>query len=294
MATYSRGILTGLSTPWRWLYQAAGECSRNPTYMSESCTTACGTCARKRSACDRPDHTPQLVQPGDVGVTMQRILDEFPQYKPRALSRPGHGPKGEESPWVVTLENFVTNAEAAAFIEGCSDHFDRSLAGDRLSPVRTSTQCWCSNNACSANPITKVVAERISNLTRAPTRYFEPFQILKYDEGQFYKSHHDQNSGRFTPQGARVYTFFMYLSTPAEGGGTKFTDLGLVVPAVKGNAVIWPSVMNENPQVDEPYTNHEALPPVSGRKFASNAWIHNFDYQTPADKGCILTHRNTH
>jgi len=140
----------------------------------------------------------------------------------------------------------------------------------------------------------QVVAERISNLTRAPTRYFEPFQILKYDEGQFYKSHHDQNSGRFTPQGARVYTFFMYLSTPAEGGGTKFTDLGLVVPAVKGNAVIWPSVMNENPQVDEPYTNHEALPPVSGRKFASNAWIHNFDYQTPADKGCILTHRNTH
>mmetsp|Transcript_29658 Transcript_29658/g.80999 ORF Transcript_29658/g.80999 Transcript_29658/m.80999 type:complete len:170 (+) Transcript_29658:994-1503(+) len=74
----------------------------------------------------------------------------------------------------------------------------------------------------------QVVAERISNLTRAPTRYFEPFQILKYDEGQFYKSHHDQNSGRFTPQGARVYTFFMYLSTPAEGGGTKFTDLGLV------------------------------------------------------------------
>eukprot|EP00967_Tisochrysis_lutea_P113666 scaffold180593_cov28-Tisochrysis_lutea.AAC.2 len=113
MATYSRGILTGLSTPWRWLYQAAGECSRNPTYMSESCTTACGTCARKRSACDRPDHTPQLVQPGDVGVTMQRILDEFPQYKPRALSRPGHGPKGEESPWVVTLENFVTNAEVS-------------------------------------------------------------------------------------------------------------------------------------------------------------------------------------
>lgn len=53
-------------------------------------------------------------------------------------------------------------------------------------------------------------------------------QILKYEVGQFYKSHHDQNSGLFTPQGARVYTFFMYLSTPEEGGGTRFTDLGLV------------------------------------------------------------------
>eukprot|EP00962_Isochrysis_galbana_P008295 scaffold2267_cov112-Isochrysis_galbana.AAC.7 len=53
-------------------------------------------------------------------------------------------------------------------------------------------------------------------------------QILKYEVGQFYKTHHDQNSGLFTPQGARVYTFFMYLSTPEEGGGTRFTDLGLV------------------------------------------------------------------
>lgn len=67
-----------------------------------------------------------------------------------------------------------------------------------------------------------------------------------------------------------------------------------VVPAVKGNAVIWPSVMDQDPQRDEPYTNHEAMPTSIGRKFASNVWIHNYDYRTPADKGCILTHKNTH
>jgi hypothetical protein len=66
------------------------------------------------------------------------------------------------------------------------------------------------------------------------------------------------------------------------------------VPAVKGNAVIWPSVMDQDPQRDEPYTNHEAMPTSIGRKFASNVWIHNYDYRTPADKGCILTHKNTH
>ena len=42
----------------------------------------------------------------------------------------------------------------------------------------------------------------------------EPFQVLKYEPHQFYKVHHDQNSGHFTPQGVRIYTFFMYLSTP--------------------------------------------------------------------------------
>lgn len=78
--------------------------------------------------------------------------------------------------------------------------------------------------------------------------------------------HHDQNSGWFTPQGVRIYTFFMYLSTPDEGGGTHFADLGLTVPAVKGTAVLWPSVTDADPTADEPYTNHEGLPPARGVK----------------------------
>ena len=160
----------------------------------------------------------------------------------------------------------------------------------------------------------------------------EPFQVVRYEVGQFYRVHHDQNSGRFTPQvphtprltprithtvprtschphplsrltrtglwhaaqGARVYTFFMYLSTPAAGGGTKFNDLGVVVPAVKGSAVMWPSISNRDPNRDEPQTNHEALPVEAGMKYASNVWLHMYDYRTPADAGCLLTHKNTH
>ena len=95
-------------------------------------------------------------------------------------------------------------------------------------------------------------------------------------------------------QGARVYTFFMYLSTPAAGGGTKFNDLGVVVPAVKGSAVMWPSISNRDPSRDEPQTNHEALPVEDGMKYASNVWLHMYDYRTPADAGCLLTHKNTH
>ena len=103
------------------------------------------------------------------------------------------------------------------------------------------------------------------------------------------KPHHDQNSGLFTPQGPRVYTFFMYLSTPAQGGGTKFNNLGLVVPAIQGNAVLWPSVANLDPERDEPKTNHEALPVEEGIKFVSNVWIHNYDYRTPSSANwCAL------
>ena len=95
-------------------------------------------------------------------------------------------------------------------------------------------------------------------------------------------------------QGVRVYTFFMYLVTPERGGGTRFPTLGLTVPAIKGNAVMWPSVMSDDPSRDEPMTNHEAMPVEAGMKYAANVWIHNYDYRTPAAKNCLLTHKNTH
>ena len=161
--------------------------------------------------------------------------------------------------------------------------------------MRTSSQCWCSHNACSRSELTKRVEQRIANVTRAPQeRYFEPFQILRYEPGQFYKVHHDQNSGLFTPQGARVFTFFMYLSTPTRGGGTHFADLNVTVPAVKGSAVLWPSVTDADPDVDEPLTRHEGLPPDEGVKYAANVWVHNYDYRTPAARNCVLAHKNTH
>ena len=86
----------------------------------------------------------------------------------------------------------------------------------------------------------------------------------------------------------------MYLSTPQQGGGTRFANLNVTVPAVKGTAVLWPSVTSADPSADEPSTNHEGLPPVEGVKYAANAWIHNYDYRTPAAKNCVLAHRNTH
>jgi len=261
-------------------------------------------CERQRLRCARPQHTPPLVGPGDIDATMRRILTAFPEYRPRAISRPGDaagggaaggGAAGDGAPWIITLQDFLSEDEVAAFIDGCARQFSRSMAGDVLSPVRTSSQCWCSHNDCERNPLTHLVARRIANVTRTPSeRYMEPFQILKYEAGQFYRAHHDQNSGLFTPQGARVYTFFMYLSTPEVGGGTHFTDLNLTVPAVKGSAVLWPSVTSDDPDIDEPLTHHEGLPPDSGLKFASNVWIHNFDFRTPADAGCPLCHKNTH
>ncbi|EOD35239.1 hypothetical protein EMIHUDRAFT_227534 [Emiliania huxleyi CCMP1516] len=45
-----------------------------------------------------------------IDATMRRILRDFPQYAPRAVSRPG-GPHGEGAPWVMSTAHVYTWSE---------------------------------------------------------------------------------------------------------------------------------------------------------------------------------------
>ena len=49
--------------------------------------------------------------------------------------------------------------------------------------------------------------------------------MVRYEPGQFYRRHHDQNTAVWTPQGPRVLTFFMYLNDPEAGGETRFPSI---------------------------------------------------------------------
>ena len=144
-----------------------GECERNPDFMMGACTRSCeGGCARKRALCARPPGAVAAADPGGIGAAMRRILRDFPEYSPRPISQPTE--EEPNAPWVMTFRDFLSDDEVDAFISGCKTHFERSLAGDQLSPVRTSQQCWCSNNECSANPLAQAVAERVRNVTNIP------------------------------------------------------------------------------------------------------------------------------
>ena len=60
-----------------------------------------------------------------------------------------------------------------------------------------------------------------------PASNAEHLQLLKYERGQFYRKHHDQNSPRTSAWGPRLYTWFMYLNDVADGGETRFTILNI-------------------------------------------------------------------
>lgn len=152
-----------------------GECVRNTDFMAASCRRSCGFCGERADRpCDRASGP--AFQPGDLKRTFQRALGEFPEYSPKALST---------NPYVVQFDNFVTAAEAKAIIDVCETEFQRSLAGDQVSDVRTSTQCWCNFGKCLRDPVVKALEERVANITNAPVRNSEFMQVVRYEQGQF-------------------------------------------------------------------------------------------------------------
>lgn len=90
--------------------------------------------------------------------------------------------------------------------------------------------------------------------------------------------HHDSSVGKDdSVSGHRILTFFLYLSDVEEGGETRFSKLGLDVKAMKNRALVWPSVLNDNPHHWDKRMYHEARDVIRGEKRAANHWIHLFD-----------------
>jgi prolyl 4-hydroxylase len=158
----------------------------------------------------------------------------------------------------------------------------------------------------------------MSKVMGIPAENSEDLQLLKYEVGQYYNTHHDyiphqkgtkmrnvfvfvllESINRLQRDltylllartdrqcGPRTLTFFIYLSDVEAGGGTDFPILGLTVMPKRGSAVLWPSVYDSNPMLMDGRTKHQALPVEAGTKFAANGWIHMFDYVAPQERGC--------
>merc|ERR1719491_2674454 len=205
----------------------------------------------------------------------------------------------KEDPWVITMDNFLTEEECDYLIDfGHKNGYERSrdVGGVKFdgsfdsteSKTRTSANAWCDEKSgCRTNPAVQRIMQRLEKATQIPTDSFEDFQMLKYEVGQFYRLHHDyidQQEDRLC--GPRILTFFLYLSDVDEAGGTGFEDLGIVVTPKKGRALLWPSVMNHDPSLQDGRTRHEALTVKKGTKFAANAWIHLYNYVDSQKLGC--------
>ena len=256
--------------------------------------------------CPLDPDAPDAWQPGDLNAFFLNIttLPEFAKFEPHILSRPDYinGDTEETAdykigPWVLTLENFVTDEEAERLIQlGADAGYERSsdvgevkfdgTFDSEVNDGRTSLNAWC-QNACYNDTAAKQVMARIEEVTNIPENNSEYLQLLKYDVGQYYRQHHDYISFQVDRQpGVRILTVFLYLNDVEAGGGTDFPWLGLTVMPKKGRALIWPSVLDSDPNRKDIRTEHQALPVEKGVKYGANAWLHLRDFKTPNGNGC--------
>jgi prolyl 4-hydroxylase len=157
---------------------------------------------------------------------------------------------------------------------------------DDFNEGRTSENAWCQYE-CYNDPLAKRIIARISNITNTPERNSEYLQLLKYEVGQHYQQHHDYIVNDVNrQQGPRILTVFLYLNDVEAGGGTNFPLLDLTVQPKKGSALVWPSVVDEDPSQQDDRTEHQALRVEKGIKYGANAWIHLRDFKTPNSNGC--------
>ena len=171
--------------------------------------------AKKAQLCHRQRERKPLLKQGGVVATFERVLEMMPPlgFDVRVHSRP---PKG---PWLITIENFLGEHEIRALMEKGGHHFERSLAGDGVSPVRTSKTSWCNVPFCESDPVIRSVKARVANVTGVPLANSEHVQVLQYDPGDFYRQHHDQNAATHSPWGPRLFTFCAWAarSNPTQG-----------------------------------------------------------------------------
>ena len=280
-------------------FAAAGECTQNPGWMHVYCAASCMACELMdpNIRCDERRigggyKRQAAFRSGELGSLFKGFPARFPQYNISYLSKPPSGP------WIAQFDSFISGMEIDVLLGHAkglkrstdqSDSFDSNGVQTQItSKSRTSSNAWCLR-ACANDPLVRRVSSRIQEITGIPEENYENFQILRYEEGQRCNRHHDMSDrDNDMLAGPRVLTFFIYLSDVEAGGGTSFPDLDPPVTMMpkKGSAILWPSVLDENPTRRDDRTFHEALPVLKGLKFAANHWIHLHDYATPSLWGC--------
>jgi prolyl 4-hydroxylase len=265
----------------------------------------CGTCEQLSDETRCPydkDTMPDAWKPGDLNqyFTNLTTLEQFRRYEPKVLSRPEYLPGDSEEnadhilgPWIVTLENVITKEESERLIElGHAEGFKQSVIADgtvdgHAYAGRTSSNAWCQFK-CYNDTLAQSALARVTEISMIPEQNSEYWQLLKYGEGEFYHNHHDYGGAhKIRQQGVRILTIYLYLNNVEEGGGTSFPSLNVTVMPAQGRALIWPSVLNEDPNEMDPRTFHEALPVLKGVKYGANAWIHLRDFKGPLHNNCI-------
>ena len=270
-------------------WAATGECESNPGFMLLKCASSCNACDRvTRCQWAEDDAAPLGVPAGTHAGFAERAL--APELSGIVLSH---------EPLVLQLDSFLTPAEAAlvASVAGGLGYTPSEIlqkgtksAGEQMeyrrSAHRDSQTVFC-DDACYAHAAVATMLERAQRLCLMPREHSE-VQFLRYDPGQYYRTHHDYLGGSENMlAGPRTLTLLAYLSDVEEGGETVFPALNLSVAPRAGRAVLFSNTLDAEPLQKDVRTRHAALPVRKGVKLAANLWYYHRDFFRARQMGCL-------
>jgi len=152
--------------------------------MVSACGPACMSCDQLllENRCPIDKSAEPAWKPGSLNAMFEYLISEevTSKYPATILSR---------DPWVVTLDDVVSEEEALRLIElGGLEGYKRSedvgekkadgSYGSVVSTGRTSSNAWCTGD-CYTDPVARNVMDRLSNLTMINETNSEFLQLLR-------------------------------------------------------------------------------------------------------------------
>lgn len=229
---------------------------------------------------------PLLPQPLPAGENGNSFVSFVPyqvlSWEPRAVYFPGFLDK-QRCEHIIRLASRHLAPSGLALRKGESE----ANTGD----IRTSQGTFLSRRDDGAG-VLDYLEKRIADATMLPQRHGEPFNVLRYEEGQKYDSHYDTfDPESYGPQPSqRVASFLVYLNDWNSGGETVFPlegPAGLkrlagidykscaeglkVKPLKAGDALLFYSVNPEG--TFDKHALHGGCPVHEGTKWVATKWI---------------------
>lgn len=273
----------------------------NDSFLTlDACRPACMACL-ETDRCNVFASTDTLVSNStarkflarETPSIIEQLYDSFPSDSIEILS---------EDPLVYQIDNFISFSECKRIIDwaaneqngdSTAEFFEPSKETFQRNGTRNSDTAWCIHPSCQQ--VTYNFTRRLEDWWGIPSSHYEHLQILRYRPGQYYRRHHD---GQRVPYaGRRLFTAYLYLQEPLEGGETEFPELSIKVKPRAGRLVVWPNYrLTQDSDVAsrdilsiviEEKTDHEAKTVLKGIKYGMNVWVHEQDFKGPWELKCF-------
>lgn len=137
--------------------------------------------------------------------------------------------------------------------------------------VRQSETAWLSLE----DPKVRAIVERCLAMTDRPIDNCENLQVLRYEEGGFYKPHQDSIDGL---DNKRMYTFIIALNDGYQGGATVFPNIDRSYRLKAGDVLFFDTL--DNYELITSKALHGGMPVNGGEKWICNLWVNKYPLTT--------------